>query len=176
MAEAQKAARRSGRRASAARATRSMVPILMVEVLRELGIKYIALNPGASYRGLHDSMVNFESWQRAGDDHVHARRDRRGDRQRLRAGDGRDHGDGSARYRRLAARQHGDFQRLVRSHADSQSRRRRAAGHHATALHRLGAHGYWCKVWRCASMSNSTISPTPSTPSPNRFSKPTASP
>ena len=34
---------------------------LMVEVLRELGIKYIALNPGASYRGLHDSLVNFES-------------------------------------------------------------------------------------------------------------------
>jgi acetolactate synthase I/II/III large subunit len=33
---------------------------LMVEVLRELGIKYIALNPGASYRGLHDSMVNFD--------------------------------------------------------------------------------------------------------------------
>jgi thiamine pyrophosphate-dependent acetolactate synthase large subunit-like protein len=34
---------------------------LMVEVLRELGIKYIALNPGASYRGLHDSLVNFEA-------------------------------------------------------------------------------------------------------------------
>src|ERR671923_1159515 len=33
----------------------------MVEVLREVGIKYIALNPGASYRGLHDSIVNFES-------------------------------------------------------------------------------------------------------------------
>ena len=33
---------------------------LMVEVLRELGIKYIALNPGASYRGFHDSIVNFE--------------------------------------------------------------------------------------------------------------------
>src|ERR671924_518349 len=33
---------------------------LMVEVLRDLGIKYIALNPGASYRGLHDSIVNFE--------------------------------------------------------------------------------------------------------------------
>ena len=32
---------------------------LMVEVLGELGIKYIALNPGASYRGLHDSLVNF---------------------------------------------------------------------------------------------------------------------
>ncbi|MBI4523086.1 MAG: thiamine pyrophosphate-binding protein [Deltaproteobacteria bacterium] len=34
---------------------------LMVEVLRELGIRYIALNPGASYRGLHDSLVNFGS-------------------------------------------------------------------------------------------------------------------
>jgi acetolactate synthase I/II/III large subunit len=34
---------------------------LIVEMLRELGIKYIALNPGASYRGLHDSIVNFES-------------------------------------------------------------------------------------------------------------------
>ena len=32
---------------------------LMVEMLRELGIEYIALNPGASYRGLHDSLVNF---------------------------------------------------------------------------------------------------------------------
>jgi len=31
----------------------------MVEMLRELGIRYIALNPGASYRGLHDSLVNF---------------------------------------------------------------------------------------------------------------------
>ncbi|HXF65795.1 MAG TPA: thiamine pyrophosphate-binding protein, partial [Burkholderiales bacterium] len=28
-------------------------------VLRALGIPYIALNPGASYRGLHDSIVNF---------------------------------------------------------------------------------------------------------------------
>ncbi len=27
--------------------------------LRELGLRYIALNPGASYRGLHDSLVNF---------------------------------------------------------------------------------------------------------------------
>ena len=33
----------------------------MVEVLRALGVRYIALNPGASYRGLHDSLVNFGS-------------------------------------------------------------------------------------------------------------------
>jgi acetolactate synthase I/II/III large subunit len=32
---------------------------LVVELLRELGIRYVALNPGASYRGLHDSIVNF---------------------------------------------------------------------------------------------------------------------
>ena len=28
-------------------------------MLRELGIPYLALNPGASYRGLHDSLVNL---------------------------------------------------------------------------------------------------------------------
>jgi acetolactate synthase-1/2/3 large subunit len=30
-----------------------------VEVLRQLGIPYLACNPGASFRGLHDSAVNF---------------------------------------------------------------------------------------------------------------------
>jgi thiamine pyrophosphate-dependent acetolactate synthase large subunit-like protein len=30
----------------------------MADVLRESGIEYIALNPGSSYRGLHDSLVN----------------------------------------------------------------------------------------------------------------------
>jgi thiamine pyrophosphate-dependent acetolactate synthase large subunit-like protein len=33
---------------------------LVVEMLRALDIRYIALNPGSSYRGLHDSLVNFE--------------------------------------------------------------------------------------------------------------------
>ena len=28
------------------------------EMLRQLGIKYISLKPGASYRGLHESFVN----------------------------------------------------------------------------------------------------------------------
>jgi thiamine pyrophosphate-dependent acetolactate synthase large subunit-like protein len=31
---------------------------VVAEVLRDLDIAYIALNPGASYRGLHDSLVN----------------------------------------------------------------------------------------------------------------------
>ena len=29
------------------------------EMLRRLGIRYVALNPGASYRGFHDSLVNY---------------------------------------------------------------------------------------------------------------------
>jgi thiamine pyrophosphate-dependent acetolactate synthase large subunit-like protein len=31
---------------------------LMAEALRALGLEYIALNPGSSFRGLHDSLVN----------------------------------------------------------------------------------------------------------------------
>lgn len=31
----------------------------MAEMLRRLDVKYIALTPGASYRGLHDSLVNY---------------------------------------------------------------------------------------------------------------------
>jgi thiamine pyrophosphate-dependent acetolactate synthase large subunit-like protein len=33
-------------------------------MLRELGVPYLALNPGASYRGLHDSLVNYLSNER----------------------------------------------------------------------------------------------------------------
>jgi acetolactate synthase-1/2/3 large subunit len=32
---------------------------VIAEAIRELGIEYIALNPGASYRGVHDSLVNY---------------------------------------------------------------------------------------------------------------------
>src|SRR6266853_4947785 len=31
---------------------------IAAQMLRRFGIPYIALNPGASYRGLHDSLVN----------------------------------------------------------------------------------------------------------------------
>src|ERR1700729_4448149 len=30
----------------------------MADALRALDLRYVALNPGASYRGLHDSIVN----------------------------------------------------------------------------------------------------------------------
>ncbi len=32
---------------------------LIVDMLRDLGIEYTALNPGATFRGLHDSIVNY---------------------------------------------------------------------------------------------------------------------
>ncbi len=32
---------------------------VMVDVLRRLGLKHVALNPGSSFRGLHDSLVNY---------------------------------------------------------------------------------------------------------------------
>jgi benzoylformate decarboxylase/acetolactate synthase-1/2/3 large subunit len=32
---------------------------VMVDVLRRLGLRYVAVNPGSSFRGLHDSLVNY---------------------------------------------------------------------------------------------------------------------
>ncbi|HEY8579617.1 MAG TPA: hypothetical protein VIL72_07000, partial [Beijerinckiaceae bacterium] len=32
---------------------------VVADTLRALDLPYIALNPGASYRGLHDSIVNY---------------------------------------------------------------------------------------------------------------------
>src|SRR6266540_6566565 len=34
---------------------------LVVDLLKLLGIEYVALNPGSSFRGIHDSLVNYES-------------------------------------------------------------------------------------------------------------------
>src|SRR5581483_2260776 len=36
----------------------------IVEVIRALGIEYAAFNPGSSFRGIHDSLVNFAGQQR----------------------------------------------------------------------------------------------------------------
>ena len=32
---------------------------IIVDLIKDFGFKHIALNPGASYRGLHDSLVNY---------------------------------------------------------------------------------------------------------------------
>ncbi len=38
---------------------------LIVDLLKVLGIEYVALNPGSSFRGIHDSLVNYESGRQA---------------------------------------------------------------------------------------------------------------
>src|SRR5690348_11191946 len=32
---------------------------VVVDALQRLGVRYVAFNPGASFRGLHDSLVNY---------------------------------------------------------------------------------------------------------------------
>jgi acetolactate synthase I/II/III large subunit len=32
---------------------------LVVDLLRAVGVEHVALNPGATFRGLHDSLVNY---------------------------------------------------------------------------------------------------------------------
>ena len=32
---------------------------VIVDLVKRYGFPYVALNPGASYRGLHDSLVNY---------------------------------------------------------------------------------------------------------------------
>jgi thiamine pyrophosphate-dependent acetolactate synthase large subunit-like protein len=39
---------------------------VIAELLRRLGVEYAALNPGASFRGIHDSLVNYNANQRPG--------------------------------------------------------------------------------------------------------------
>jgi thiamine pyrophosphate-dependent acetolactate synthase large subunit-like protein len=39
---------------------------IAAQMLRRLGIRYVSLNPGASYRGLHDSLVNHLGNERPG--------------------------------------------------------------------------------------------------------------
>ena len=38
----------------------------VAQVLRDLRIPYIALTPGASFRGLHDCLVNYLGYTRPG--------------------------------------------------------------------------------------------------------------
>ncbi len=84
---------------------------LVVDLLKVLGIEYVALNPGSSFRGIHDSLVNYESGRDAqsGDDPVLPRRDRRGGGARLCQGDRQDHAGDRAQRRRPAARLDGDL-------------------------------------------------------------------
>ncbi len=45
---------------------------VVAEVTRRLDLKYIALVPGASYRGFHDSIVNYLGNEQSADGHLPA--------------------------------------------------------------------------------------------------------
>jgi len=64
----------SGSRFRTAPTRRPSASDVVAETLSALDIPYIALNPGASYRGLHDSIVNFLGKRAAADDPLLARR------------------------------------------------------------------------------------------------------
>ncbi len=38
---------------------------VIVDLIKRYGFPYVALNPGASFRGLHDSLVNYVRRQRS---------------------------------------------------------------------------------------------------------------
>ncbi len=114
---------------------------VVAEVLRDLDIPYIALNPGASYRGLHDSLVNYignAAPQMLLCLHEEAA---------VAIAHGYAKVTGKAMARRGAfqcravPRHHGDLQRLVRPHADHHPRRHRPGRRRqAPALDRLDPH------------------------------------
>ena len=114
---------------------------VVADTLRVLDIPYIALTPGASYRGLHDSLVNYLGNSAAADAAVPARGERRRDRARLRQGHRQADGRRGPRQCRAHARHDGDVQRLVRPHADAAARRDRSGRRaEAAPVDRLDPH------------------------------------
>ncbi len=73
---------------------------VVVDLLKAFEIEYVAINPGATFRGLHDSLVNYA---------LHARRNRRGVGARLCASKRQAHGRRGAQRRGSAACIHGDL-------------------------------------------------------------------
>ena len=114
---------------------------IAAQMLRRLGIPYVSLNPGASYRGLHDSLVNHLGNERPGmllclhEDHAVA----------IAHGYAKAAGEPMAcvlhSQCRAAARHDGPLQRVVRPRADDRARRDRAARFgEAAAVDRLDPH------------------------------------
>ena len=150
---------------------------VVAEALRALDIPYIALNPGASYRGLHDSLVNYLGNERAADAALPARGKRGRDRARLCQGHRQGDGGGGAFQCRADARHHGDLQRLVRPHADGDARRHRAGRRgQAAALDRLDSHHRATRARSCATTPNGTTSRPRPPPRAKRCCAPAGSP
>ena len=114
---------------------------IAAQMLRRFNIPFISLNPGASYRGFHDSLVNHLGNENPGIIRLPARRSFGRDRARLRQGDRRADGLRPAQQRRPAARHDGHLQRVVRPRADAHAGRDRTGCFgKAPSLDRLDPH------------------------------------
>ncbi len=150
---------------------------VVADTLRALDIPYIALNPGASYRGLHDSPRQLSRQRDAADAAVPARGDRGRDRARLRQGDRPRDGGRGAFQCRPDARHHGDLQRLVRPHAGDRARRHRSGRcGEAPAVDRLDPHRARPGRDGARLSPNGTTSPPRRAPRARRCCAPTGSP
>ena len=111
----------------------------MVDVIKTLNFEYIASNPGSSFRGIHESLINYGGNQRAGVHHLLPRRVVGGDGARLLQGRRQADGGAVSRHGRHAARGDGDLQRLLRPRAGLHPRRQLARRDAAAAGRRMGA-------------------------------------
>ena len=111
---------------------------VVAETLRALEVPFIALNPGASYRGSARQPGELPGQRAAADAAVPARGARRRHRSRLRQGDRPADGRRGALQCRADACDDGRVQRLVRPHAGAVARRDRPGGcAEAAAVDRL---------------------------------------
>ncbi len=132
---------------------------VIADALRSLDIPYIALTPGASYRGLHDSIVNYLGNSKpqmllclheeaaVAIAHGYAKVT------------GKAMVDRGTFQCRADARDHGDVQRLVRPHAHGGARRHRPGRcRQAPAVDRLDPHRRAIRARWCANTPNGTTS------------------
>ena len=95
----------------------------MVDVLKKIGFEYAAINPGSTFQGLHESLINYGKNTRAGAPDLPARGSRRRHGARLRQGRRQADARRRARHRRPAALVDGAVPGLGRSRAGRPDRR-----------------------------------------------------
>ena len=112
----------------------------MVDCLKSLGFEYIAANPASSFRGLHESLINYGGNRQSGIPHLLARGNLGRDGAWLLQDRGQAARHIRPRHRRAPARHHGDVQCLVRPRAGLCGGRQRPRRADAAARRRVEPH------------------------------------
>ena len=131
---------------------------LMVQTIRDLGIEYVAANPGSSFEGLQESFINYGNPpnQDAGVHHRAARRIGGDHGARLRQGRRQADAGAAARHHRNSARGHVDLSGLLRSRAGRDARRQRPGLHRGAHRARYGRDGSKLHQMGCRAEDAST--------------------